>query len=242
MTRQSDFHNDDEDEFADHESENESLSPTDGYFNHREHPQEVYVHTSPTTSTTTHSKELEAAGQSQASSSTPRSSANYEHDTSTASTTQASTVYTPLLSVRSSPDETSPLLRPPSLYDAPPPAYSVDQVTYSTNRTSYSSIQNSQRPFLEARTTPLFPGVEPESMGNPSIEFDTEQNLYRRPPKKRLSLLCFNVLTTVAIFLAIICLIWFWLWAMAFSRGSNGQKGNNGHSVCIDYASWNANN
>lgn len=104
MTNDSDLYSDNDDEFETHTSEDE-YSPTDGYFNDRDHPRDVFVQ-SPTTS---HTKEQEAAEESQ-SHTPPSSSSNVAHE-----------YRTPSSPIRSEPDEATPLL-----FDAPPPAYSAN--------------------------------------------------------------------------------------------------------------------
>lgn len=179
MTRHSDLYSDNEDEFEEHESGDEEPSPTNGYFNDRAHPQDVFV-MDPTT--TVHAKELEAAHES-SSPTVPSSSRN-----------AASQAYTPSSPARSWPDESTPLLATPRTYEAPPPAY------------SYNSPTSPQRPHLDTAAPPLFPESEPQSMGNPPIHPDTERNMYIRPERSRMSRLCSH-LCTVLVFVVIVTVL-----------------------------------
>lgn len=194
MTAHNDSYSDvGDDEFEEHsDSGDGEFSPTDGYFNNRTHPQEVFVQ-SPTTST--HAKRVEA-GDAEPSTSSPRPDHPqqrqhededlYEHRRST-----------PTSPTRSLPDEATPLL-----YDAPPPAYSGPQPLINPPLPP-EELRSAESPLA---TTPLLAPAEPESMGRPENQ-DVERNYYIKPPPGRIHRVCRVMCHMILVFVAVIILL-----------------------------------
>lgn len=213
MTSRSHFHDDSEDSFADDGSEGGDLSPSDGYFNDRAHPRDVYVD-EPTT--TLHRKELEATQESR-SWQTPGSSSRADDAGSGGYTPSSPSRYTPPSRTASTPDENIPLLGSQSLYDTPPPAYTADRLSYDAVERPRQSRLNplASRWVQELRALPFSAGAALQSMGNPSIGFDLERNLYGKRARGTILRFCGRMCTILFwAFAAILVAVTVWL-AMA---------------------------
>lgn len=199
---------------SDAESFSDELSPTDGYFTNRAHPQDVMVR-DPTTESR-NSKAEEARAEAQADSESHFSNSQVRPVSTTSSlqvstgthpstyTPTSPTTYTPRTLMSSFPrqedlySEASPLLHPP----APPPAYSA--------ATPQSGDQHITPNYSTVSARLLEEGSrEPESMGQPS-EHDERTPLWttktRRLPEwlsLRRSLLIFLIVGLAVGFIAI---------------------------------------
>lgn len=182
---------------SDAESFSDELSPTDGYFMNREHPQDVMVPDPSLESSTAESKAQEAREEAQA---VVRSRTVQSSVTPTISTSTSSQAYTPAASsaayTPSSPTSYAPLSPTSShrrhdelysettslLHGAPPPAYSAAASSTTSQHSrqfsrNYSTISNEQ---LEEG---LAQHHEPESMGEP-VDFNDRLPLWMTQIKK----------------------------------------------------------
>lgn len=172
--------------FGSHNYEDEILSPTNGYFHDREHPQDMYVQNMDETDTkaavATEDQDLERSLES--------------------SEDLISDLYTPSSLTRSSSRELEPLLSGSASGDVPPPAYSADQNQGLTNvHPLFSQFRTGAHAPGNTRTT----GWVFESIGPPPPNSNPDRHAQRRSRKiKRIHLFtAFWFLVVMLVFLAL---------------------------------------